>query len=134
MQRLTIVLTTLALGLAAACSSDTTTGPTPTPGDLTIVKGASALTTTAFDPNPDALTLGSTGTVGVRWVNADGGGGAYGGGTAVTHQIASDDGAFATSAPLALGASYSITLTKPGTYHYHCAIHPTMVGTITVGP
>jgi plastocyanin len=134
MTRLTIALTMLALGLAAGCGSDTSTAPSPAPGDLIIVKGASALTTTAFDPNPDALTLGSPGTVSVRWVNTDGGGGAYGGGTGVTHQIASDDGGFATSEPLAVGSTYSIVLTKPGTYHYHCAIHPTMVGTLTVAP
>jgi plastocyanin len=133
MQRLTILLTTLALVLAAGCGSDTSTAPSPAPGDVTIVMGASALTTTAFNPNPKGLNLGSPGTVSVRWVNADGGGG-YGGGTAVTHQIASDDGAFATSAPLAVGASYSVALTQAGTYHYHCAIHPTMVGTITVAP
>jgi len=40
--------------------------------------------------------------------------------------------AFATSGPLGGGATYSIALTRAGTYHYHCAIHPNMVGTITV--
>ena len=74
-----------------------------TSADVNVVKGASQLTTTAFDPNPKALSLGAGAQVSVRWVNADGGGG-YGGGAAVTHQIASD----------------------------HCAIHPNMVGTITV--
>ena len=66
-------------------------------------------------------------------MNADGGPG-YGGGAAVAHQIASDDGAFATSAPLGSGGTYSVAFDKPGTYRYHCAIHPNMVGTITVTP
>jgi plastocyanin len=33
---------------------------------------------------------------------------------------------------LATGAKVSITFTKKGTYHYFCAIHPYMVGTILV--
>jgi plastocyanin len=131
MHRLPIAIYALSLGLAAACGSSSTTGPSPTPGDVDIVKGASLLTTAAFNPNPKQLSLGGAANVTVRWVNTDGGG-AYGG-TAVTHQIASDDGAFATSQPLGAGATYSVNL-QAGTYHYHCAIHPNMVGTISVGP
>jgi plastocyanin len=48
------------------------------------------------------------------------------------HLAASDNGAFATSGSLAAGATYTVNLTKAGTYQYHCAIHPNMVGTITV--
>jgi plastocyanin len=121
----------LSLVLATACGSGGTTGPTPTAGDVDIVKGASQLTTTAFSPNPKQLSLAGASDVAVRWVNTDGGG-SYGG-SAVTHQIASDDGAFATSQPLGGGATYSVNL-QAGTYHYHCNIHPNMVGTITVGP
>jgi plastocyanin len=133
MHRLSIAIVALSLGLATACGSDSTTGPgpTPTPGDVNIVVGASQLTTTAFNPNPKQLSLGGAADVAVRWVNTDGGGG-YGG-TAVVHQIASDNGAFATSQPLGSAATYSVSL-QAGTYHYHCAIHPNMVGTITVGP
>jgi plastocyanin len=50
------------------------------------------------------------------------------------HQIASDAGtpvAF-NSDSLANGASYQFTFTKPGTYTYHCTIHPSMKGTIIV--
>jgi plastocyanin len=133
MHRLPTSLAALSLCLAGACGSNSSTGPSgPAPGDVAIVKGASALTTTAFDPNPKTLALGGAAEVSVRWVNKDGGGG-YGGGTAVIHQIASDDGAFATSAPLGAGATYSVAFAA-GTYHYHCAIHPNMVGTITVTP
>jgi plastocyanin len=133
MHRLPIAMFMLSLGLATACGSDSTTGPnpTPTPGDVNIVAGASLLTTTAFNPNPKQLSLAGAATVAVRWVNTDGGGG-YGG-SSVAHQIASDNGAFATSQPLGSGATYSVNLAA-GTYQYHCAIHPNMVGTITVGP
>jgi hypothetical protein len=30
------------------------------------------------------------------------------------------------------GQSYSFTFDKPGTYTYHCEIHPDMTGTVTV--
>ena len=132
MHRVTVWIFALTLGLAAACGSgDSTTGPSPAPGDVDIVKGASGLTTTAFNPNPKQLSLAGAATVAVRWVNTDGGG-TYGG-TATAHQITSDNGAFAMSQPLGGGATYTVNLAA-GTYQYHCNIHPNMVGTIVVGP
>jgi len=112
----------LTLLLAAACDSSTT-GPNTPPdmvGDVSIVQGAAFLTTAAFDPNPKTVRLTDGG--GVRWVNDDG----------TTHQITSDNGAFPSSNGIRPGDTYSITLTTAGTYHYHCAIHPNMVGTVTV--
>lgn len=41
----------------------------------------------------------------------------------------SDTRAFG-SAALATGASYAHTFSKPGTYRYHCSIHPFMVATV----
>jgi plastocyanin len=125
-------LVPLALALAAGCGSDSSSPqPTPGTGDISIVRGASLLTTTAFSPNPKTISLADGGVV--RWVNADGGG-AYGGGNATAHQIMSDDAGFDTSEPFTPGQSYTVVLGLPGTYHYHCAIHPNMVGTITVTP
>jgi plastocyanin len=123
----------LTLALLAACGSDSTTNPPPAPGtgDITIVQDASLMTTTAFSPNPKTVSLADGGEV--RWVNQDGGS-VYGGGTPTTHQIMSDDAAFDTSEPFSPGQSYTIVLGQAGTYHYHCNIHPNMVGTITVTP
>ena len=133
MARFFLVLAPLTLALIAGCGSDSNTGPQPSPGagDIDIVKGASLMTTTAFSPNPKTVSLADGGEV--RWVNADGGS-VYGGGTAVAHQITSDDAAFDTSEPFTPGQSYTVVLGLAGTYHYHCAIHPNMVGTITVTP
>jgi plastocyanin len=123
----------LTLIVAAACGSSDT-GPSSPPdmvGDIGIVHGAEFLTTRAFDPNPQTVSLADGG--GVRWVNRDGGS-SYGGGAGVAHQITSDNGAFPMSDPIRPGQTYSITLSAAGTYHYHCNIHTNMVGTITVTP
>jgi plastocyanin len=132
MARLLFRLVPIALVLSVGCGSDSTSPqPTPGTGDISIVRGASLLTTTAFSPNPKTISLADGGVV--RWVNADGGS-VYGGGTPTAHQIMSDDAAFDTSEPFTPGESYTIVLGTAGSYHYHCAIHPNMVGTITVTP
>ena len=103
---------------AAACSSDSN-GP-PASGDVSIVSGAATKTTTAFAPNP--LTKGIA-TPQVTWINNDG----------VTHRVVSDAPLFA-SGNLGNGATFSFTFVAAGTYSYHCSIHPSMVGTITITP
>ena len=47
------------------------------------------------------------------------------------HTASSDMGVF-SSLPSTKGKKYSYKFTKPGTYKYHCSIHPEMMGTITV--
>jgi plastocyanin len=75
-----------------------------------------------FAFNPSSVTI-KTGTV-VTWVNQD----------AVSHTIASDNSSSVafSSDLLPTGASYNVTFTTPGTYTYHCSIHPSMTGTIIV--
>ena len=64
-----------------------------------------------------------TGTT-VTWTNQD----------SAPHQIASDSGSplSFSSDSLSNGASYQVTFAEPGTYSYHCAIHPSMKGTVVV--
>ena len=54
--------------------------------------------------------------------------------TETPHTIVSDTGSPVTfsSDSISSGASYSFTFTQPGTYAYHCSIHPSMKGTIIV--
>lgn len=139
MARIWIALLALLLGLAGACggySAPTGTQNPPPPtvaaNDIGIAVGASQLTTTAFNPNPKVVSLGVNPSVTVRWVNTDISGGDYTSGTATNHNITSDNGGFAASGTLGGDATYSVTLTVAGTYPYHCAIHPNMVGTVTV--
>jgi plastocyanin len=71
----------------------------------------------AFQPASLQVAVGTT----VTWTNAD----------STAHTVTSDTGAF-DSGPLAPGASFSQTFMTPGTYTYHCQIHPFMTATIVV--
>jgi len=57
----------------------------------------------------------------VTWLNDD----------PAPHTVTADGGAF-DSRQLDPGASFSVVLDTPGTFAYHCEIHPTMVGTVLV--
>jgi hypothetical protein len=48
----------------------------------------------------------------------------------LTHTFVLDDGSV-SSGSITPGASFAFLPAKPGTYKYHCAIHPAMTGTIT---
>jgi plastocyanin len=115
---------TLMAGLAslagtAACSDDNN-GNTPA-ADVSITSGASTKTTTAFSPNPFTRSLASGGTV--VWVNNDG----------TVHDL-EDDTALWDSGDLSRNETFSFKYTAPGTYTYHCSIHPGMVGTVVINP
>jgi plastocyanin len=106
--------------MAAGCSSSP--GPATPATTPASSGGGNTITIKNFAFNPSSLTV-KTGTV-VTWVNNDG----------VTHTIVSDTGSPApfSSDPVSPGASYTVTFTQPGTYMYHCSIHPSMKGTIIV--
>jgi plastocyanin len=70
-----------------------------------------------FTPNSLTVKAGST----VTWVNMDD----------EPHSVVSDTGLFRSGA-VDTNERFSFKFDKPGTYHFTCAIHPRMVGTITV--
>jgi plastocyanin len=99
---------------------------------VSVVLGAQNKGTTAFNPNPRTISLASaTGGV-VKWINNDESSSVYGS-TGVTHNITADDGSF-TSGNLPPSNTFEHTFTVAGDYPYHCSIHPTMKGTVTVTP
>lgn len=49
----------------------------------------------------------------------------------VTHTVTADGGLF-DSGDLAPGQSYQFTFTRAGSFAYHCQIHPSMRGTVSV--
>ncbi len=125
MARLLFPLVALAL-LAAACSSSSTksasttatTAPAGTSASAS-ANGTQAITIQGFAFNPKSVTI-KAGTK-VTWTNKD----------TATHTSTSDNGTWDTKS-IKPGSSGSFTFTKPGTYTYHCAIHPTMTATIVV--
>jgi len=48
------------------------------------------------------------------------------------HTATSNDGTSFDTTAIQHGQTKMVTLTKPGTYGYHCAFHPFMTGTIIV--
>jgi predicted lipoprotein with Yx(FWY)xxD motif len=81
--------------------------------------GGSAIQIANFAFAPTSLTV-SAGTT-VTWTNAD----------STAHTVTADDGSF-DSGNLDPGKTFSFTFKTPGTYAYHCAIHPNMKATIVV--
>lgn len=73
----------------------------------------------AFNPGPVTVHVGDI----VRWTNND----------AVGHTVTADGGAFG-SALLGAGAVFTYTATAAGSFPYHCQVHPSMTGTVTVIP
>ena len=119
-KRLLILASLLAGTVACGQSSPTTPTTTPSPSNgmtVSIVSGARTLTTTAFNPSPITVPSGST----VTWMNDD----------SITHTSTSNSSVW-DSGTIAPGATFSHTFSTPGTFQYHCAIHPNMVGTVTV--
>ena len=57
----------------------------------------------------------------ITWFNKD----------SITHTVTSDQGMW-DSGDILSGNSFSLTLKQPGTYSYHCSVHPFMTGSITV--
>jgi plastocyanin len=91
------------------------------------------MTTGAFDPDTKTVALNGGASVSVRWVNEDvDQSPPYGG--AVTHHIVSNDGTSFDTGLLGGNQSSTKALTVAGSYPYHCAIHPGMVGTVVVNP
>jgi plastocyanin len=102
-------------------------GSAPT-GKTTITIASGTSTNNALNFNPASITVvvGKDNTI--VFVNNDG--------TQHTVTFTSAPSGVSVStigtSNLAAGASYTVTLTTPGTYQYHCTIHPWMQGTIIV--
>jgi plastocyanin len=88
--------------------------------------GASAagISISVYSFNPSAVSFPAANMVTVTWTNNDG----------VTHTVTSNGGvsSFTSSGYINPGMTYSVTFPSAGTYSYHCSIHTTMTGTITV--
>ena len=114
-------VTMLGAGNATNATTSASGGDNKTTASVSIVQGASTLTTDAFSPNPIQVTVGTT----VTWTNND----------AEPHTVNAGENA----APTGLfdfyippGETSEYTFTESGEYPYFCILHPNMVGTVLV--
>lgn len=103
-----IILLIFVLALGATLSSCTAQAQ---PQSLVEIRDFS------FQPGTLTVTAGTT----VNWINNDG----------TYHTITADNGEF-DSGPLMSGDQVGLTFSEPGSYPYHCSIHPSMQGEIMV--
>lgn len=91
-------------------SSSNNNNSTAAPNTVTIAN-------MAFTPATITVTPGTT----VTWNNNDN----------MTHTVTADDDSF-DSGNIGAGSSFTKMFSVAGTYKYHCSIHPSMLGTVTV--
>jgi plastocyanin len=146
--RFSVVVAAAAIVLAACSGSTATSAPTaapatsaPTAAPATAApataapataapptaapaggSGSSAATASiknfAFDPANIPIAAGGT----VVWTNND----------STAHTVTFDDSSIKSSGNLNGGVKFSATFPAAGTFTYHCSIHPSMKGTVTV--
>ncbi len=95
-------------------------GARSSPSPATGASAGNAVTVVDFGFSPDTINVKAGITV--TWTN-----------TGATHTVTADKGLF-DSGPFKSGETFSFTFPKGGTFAYHCAIHSSMRGTITVSP
>jgi len=95
--------------------------PAPAPGaataSVTIPTGAAVLGDRAYTPDDINVAVGTT----VIWMNTD----------SVSHTSTSNASGW-DSGTVVPGGRFSFAFSTAGTYRYHCAIHPGMIGTVVV--
>lgn len=124
---LIIVLIVIVIGVvyyymsySSSNNSSSNTQQTPsqtTPSTETPQSGEVPVEIKNFSFNPSSVTI-KTGTK-VTWTNQD----------SSSHKLAGDG---IESGTLGNGQTFSKTFSSEGTFNYHCSIHPSMTGAITV--
>ncbi len=116
-----VALAALVFAIACGSSSNTPVAPTPPPAGGGGGGSSSATITIAnfaFSPSSMTIKAGQS----VAWHNSD----------TTTHTATSDSGAFDTGSIPPGSTSSAVTMSTPGTFTYHCSIHPFMTASLTV--
>jgi len=113
------IVSAVACGGSGYSSNPTAPNPAPSPGggsaDVTItINGMNGAQ--SFSPNPASVKVGQT----VSWRNAD----------STTHDPTGSGWGTGSIGPGQTSAP--IMFSTAGSFDYHCTIHPSMVGTLTV--
>ncbi len=111
------LLTLAACGGSAATSAPSTAAEPPCAASAAVGTVAVAIKGFAFSPAAITAKVGDV----VAFTNED----------PASHTATLDEGDCGTDS-LGTGASEGLTFSAAGTYPFHCAIHSTMTGTITV--
>jgi plastocyanin len=120
-----LVMLAAVAGSVAACGSS---GPSQSAGQQPASSGTSqhhgggarTVTIDNFKFAPSSLTVSKAGRITVS--NDD----------STTHTATADDGHSFDTGNIDPGASATVSPSKPGSYKYHCSIHPFMHGTLVV--
>jgi plastocyanin len=126
-----VALATVSGPIAACGSSDSSSATTSSGGSAQTATssgasqpkssgGSDALTISNFKFSPASLTAAKGARITVA--NHD----------STAHTATADDGTSFDTGDIDPGSSGTVTLAKPGSYSYHCSIHPFMKGTIVV--
>jgi len=110
---LLLVIISMVTVLITGCSGYSS-NPPPGPSSNT-----TSVVISNFSFSPETITVKAGASV--TWTNND----------STTHTVTSDIGAF-DSGHLSPGATFNFTFASSGNFTYHCAIHPTMKGTVIV--
>jgi len=120
-----VVLAAAASALAGCGGESDASAPAPAPPAAAAESSSggnpSAVKVDDFKFTPATLTVKSGD--GIAVTNDD----------STAHTATADDGKAFDTGALDPGATQTITLDKPGTYPFHCSIHPFMKGKIVVG-
>lgn len=104
-------------GGAAPTATSGASAPTPTAASGGSMSATWASDIKGFKLETFTIPAGAT----VTWTNRD----------SAPHTATANNGAF-DSMSLTTNATYSFTFSNPGTFDYHCGVHPSMTGTVTV--
>jgi plastocyanin len=107
-------------GSSGNSNSTQTSAKSSTSTQATAGGGAGAVTIDNFKFMPPSLTV--SGGTRISISNKD----------STAHTFTADDGHTFDTGDVNPGSSTTVTVSKPGTYKYHCNIHPFMHGTIVV--
>ncbi len=113
MKKILFVLLILSVVLLGCTSQKS-----PAPAGGLGIKNDVEISGFAFAPASITVPLGTT----VIWTNKD----------AAPHTIVSDSGNEIQSGTLNQGGTFAHLFEHPGTFGYHCSIHPSMKGTVIV--
>ena len=106
-----VFMAIILLSLVVACNKNDGNNNTTPKANSVSIKGF------AFNASSLIISSGTT----ITWTNDD----------AVAHTVTADDNSF-NSGNIEPGATYTKTFSFVGTFSYHCTIHASMHGSVTV--